>query len=104
MDYFTHHHNFNTVVVPKGKTHRSQYTKYPKYKWIFEEDPQIVADEIVTYIDEKLFNRPNSNRYRNSRVDQGMQSMSPFNNPYRNDYRESPSSNHRILLFPIDRT
>lgn len=41
LDYFTNHSQFNTVVIPKNRSsYRSQQVKYPKYKWILQEDPE----------------------------------------------------------------
>jgi hypothetical protein len=37
---------FSCVVVPSGKAFQNQRSKYPKFKWVFDDDADLVADEI----------------------------------------------------------
>lgn len=112
IDYFTNHANFSTVVIPKNRsTYRAQQIKYPKYKWILQEDPERAYGEILTHIDELVYNpRSANNYYRTSRVAGDVHYLSPNNyntyttNSYNinKDYRPRVNlSAKKVMLFPI---
>jgi hypothetical protein len=37
---------FSCVVIPRGKHNTSQKARYPKLKWIFEDDIDLICDDI----------------------------------------------------------
>lgn len=37
---------FSCIVVPTGKEYRAQRARYPNFKWVFDTDPDLVADEV----------------------------------------------------------
>lgn len=115
LDYFTNHSHFNTVVIPKNRSsYRSQQVKYPKYKWILQEDPERAYGEIVTYLDEFAYapSRTITNYNRASRAVDDVRYLSPNNyNTYTSSYNtvvepktRMVNSSKKVLLFPVDRS
>jgi hypothetical protein len=35
---------FSCVVIPTGKHYKAQKARYPKLKWVFEEDIDLICD------------------------------------------------------------